>query len=196
MEKSTAYVLCCLRTVLSRPEFAPGSFKYLTVWSDGPKQFKSKTWIGTLGFDVLVQWRFLRVNVNFFCPKHGKQPCDMEFSCVNSIKKNAAAQRPLKELQDVVKTVHEHFRKYVEIHGESCCKTSSIQHFLAAEKSTVELTAFTTTSLMGIAQSFAYSITANDVKRRFTKNGLRAKHNRNELTGLTIRNHGITGAAV
>ena len=54
MAKSTAYVLCCLRTVLSRPEFAHGRFKYLTVWSDGPKQFKSKTWIGTLGFDVLV----------------------------------------------------------------------------------------------------------------------------------------------
>jgi hypothetical protein len=125
MEKSTAYVLCCLRTVLSRPEFAPGSFKYLTVWSDGPKQFKSKTWIGTIGFFVLVEWRFMRVNLNLFCPKHGKQPCDGEFSCANSIKKNAAAQKPLKQLQDVVHAVHEHFQSYVDIHGESCFKTIS-----------------------------------------------------------------------
>jgi hypothetical protein len=47
--------------------------------------------------------------------------------------KNAAAQKPLKQLQDVVRAVYEHFKSYVDIHGESCFKTFSTQHCLPPE---------------------------------------------------------------
>ena len=80
METSCMYALSIVQDIFEHINWRELKIETVVVWTDGPRQFRNRRWLGTLGFLELRHRGLKKVCVEFGCPKHFKSTCDGKFA--------------------------------------------------------------------------------------------------------------------
>ena len=73
----------------------------LFCWSDGPAQFKSIAYLGTIAKEYMWRHTLTRCDINYGAPKHWKGPWGRMLGTLGHVFKQAWMEKPLKTLEDV-----------------------------------------------------------------------------------------------
>jgi len=187
MEKTVTYTMAVLWDVLNKRE-GTATFDHFVLWSDGGSNLKNSTVIGTAGHDMLVKFGWTSAQLNFGAPKHFKTLIDGDFGTLTHVRHLASLRRMLCDVDDVVDVFQVHFAATAVRHPDQ--PKRFVYNFTPPEKASVPVSKFTLASCGGIRHSYSWTVTLNDKRRANTLRGRRPFHNR--LTGLTLRNHGMT----
>ena len=188
MSKQGAYIMAALRYILDTGGYAR-TYEQLSWWSDGATNLKNSTTLGTFGFELLPDYGWRKVVVQFGAPKHMKTRLDGEFGTLSRVKHMASLRTMITSVEELVTVYQRYFENEATIHGTDAKR--HIVNFMPQERRHLSLTRFTRASCGGIRHSFCFSITRNDA-RRVTRDTLRARDPAMKWrnTGLDFRNHG------
>ena len=103
LSKSSDYYSACLESCMEYQGM--DGITAMSEWSDGPSQMKSGASLGQC-LVRLDRYRSLkRIERSFFCAKHGKGPWDAHFGICAALIREAAKERELRSLEDVVEVL-------------------------------------------------------------------------------------------
>ena len=158
MEKTTRYALYCLDVVLQGLDWT--NIENLICWSDGPSQFKSAAYLGTICKEYMWRHTIKRCDVNFGAQKHWKGPWDRMLGTLGHVFKNAWMQKPLETLEDVAVVYREWGEEEMRQHPGTRFRIVHLDD--PVEKTSLPYCRLNARSLFGIASSYAMSFRVND----------------------------------
>ena len=189
MEKSSAYALVCVEEASKLCEIDWTQYETVVFWADGPRQFKSLTWLGTLGFHSFDHPTIKKVFINFGAPHHFKKGLDRLFGETKNATTNATYQRMLEDIDDVVEVAQVYFNDQRLVHPS--ISEVLVRNFEPIEKEQLKLEKFTGPSVFGLNHSYSFSIQRIDARRKTVRGA--GVLGFNVLTGLRLRNHLVAG---
>lgn len=101
MEKTSSYALACLQDTYDRVPWE--DVDELVQWSDGPRQFKSTTVIGSTANNFMRRYKLKRSTMAYGCPKHFKGAWDRAIGWLTTSFNQAIKNETLNEVADVVR---------------------------------------------------------------------------------------------
>ena len=101
MEKTSAYAVACLQDTYDRVPWE--DVDELVQWSDGPRQFKSTTVIGSTANNFMRRYKLKRSTMAYGCPKHFKGAWDRAIGWLTTSFNQAIKNETLNEIADVVR---------------------------------------------------------------------------------------------
>ena len=186
LEHTTQYPICVLYHIFDGMDM--NRWPEVTIWSDGPKQFKNRTFMSTFTFYFLERYSWSGCTIQYGCPKHFKEGCDRHFAVLRGARESFIKHTALKDLDDVVDMATKHFKQQKAMHPndpEHLCI-----HFVPPEKATVKCCTYRLDSFHGLQHCFSWSARRLDCRRRSLLGRGLEKHT---VTGIQLRNHVISG---
>lgn len=184
MDKSTAYAFATLEASLRLAEVDFQEIEEVQVWTDGPRQFKSLTWIASLS-DLFFKTypKITKVGINYGCPKHFKACLDRLFGVVRNATHDEATRKMLEGIGDVTSSLQHFFAQQQKNNPNSI--PVIVNHFEPPEKSSLPLSRYSGASCFGINHSYAFTVTRTDARRK----NLRGRGCQSQtMTGLLLKN--------
>ena len=188
LEKTPEYAVACFTKALEQVDLT--KYDYIVFWQDGPSQFKCGMTMGSVVSNLGPLYNLKCISFEYGAPKHFKSVSDDHFGRISQQMALAKVSMPLIDISNVVEAMKKADQLQKEAHPND-----PIQHyleFLPEQKESYKLQRFTAASSKGIKGSYSISFKFNDTRRKT----LRSRTDPLQLTGVTMRNHGMTGLAV
>ena len=212
LEKTSHYAAACAREAL-RTENWNGIRKF-RMWSDGPSQFKSGTYIGALRVNrtrnrdstatirgtacvlTLEERRLDEAGAEFGCPKEWKGGWDTLLAALNNEWKAAQLEQPFTEVADVVACWKAWAKRQEALNPPPHGHEYRIEEFKPGHKDATPHLRLDPRCLHGVEQSYSWSFRWNDQRAKARGSLRRVRGDRADLIYLDVRNHGWTGFPV
>ena len=187
MEKTSKYAIACLRHALS--QFSWDTISALSLWSDGPKQFKSVEYMSTCANNIMLELQVPDVEVNYGCPKEWKGGWDRWIALLKGVLHESAKHRDYEEHQEVVTLWQQWASAEMDKHPHG--PRYIVLDFMPEPKDKCATTFFRRKDFLGIEGNYAWSFRCNDW-RAMERGWLgRVRGSSAELIYLRLRNHGL-----
>ena len=167
-----------------------GPSRTFSQWSDGPRQFKSSLVIGS-AVPHMQEFNINAMSFDYGATSHWKGPWGRCIGLINGLVTEAARKRRLDAISQVVDVCVQWAENEARLHPSSA--RYIFKEWLPKPRLEYTWRWLKCASLFGLDGSMSWTMTrkCTERARRGRLTGVGA--NCNVLTGITVRNHGLTG---
>jgi hypothetical protein len=148
-------------------------------------------YLGTIGNNMLSIFAFKSIFCHFGAARHFKSEIDGHFGVLAAALHDGASRSFLRTPEDVCRVYTEYF-KVKQSANPNMMPQRVMVYLPDIERSKLPVTRFTLATCMGVRDSYCFSVTNVDTRR---KDFHGVGPNWSTLTGLTLRNHGLSAHA-